>query len=317
MFPRGFLRSLPISLGGIALSFASLGSLAQDVSALKAACVTVSVLLLVLLAARCVRHPSLLRQDLAHRINAGVAGTVPMTLFVLSGYLNPASPQAAFALWAIAFAAALFLAGNFFVRFIARESWRELTPASFVALIGPLLCVMTGAGFPVGGLIEGVFRVVIVVTFALVPVVIVRYATNAPAAEPLRPLLCIFAAPPSMCLVNWLALGARPGAEVLAGVWAVCLGFWAFGFAAALRCAPRPFQPSFSAMTFPLVIAATATRAVAACLPSGLLAQAVGAVGWLQLAAAVALTLYVTARFAAFVARESRMRQGSERHGRT
>ena len=304
MYPRGFLRSLPIALGGIALSLASLGSLAEGAPAVRAACGTAAVALLALLAARCVRHPDLLRQDLSHRINAGVAGTVPMALFVLSDYLLPASYAAAFGLWIAAFACAAFLAGNFFVRFIVRESWRELTPASFVPLIGPLLCVMTGAACPVAGLLDVVFLIIIVVTFVLVPVVIVRYAANAPAAEPLRPLLCIFAAPPSMCLANWLALGARPDAVALLGVWAVCLAFWVFGFAVALRCVRMPFQPSFSAMTFPFVISASATRFVAACLPAGPVAQAVSAVGWLQLAAAVGLTCYVAVRFVVFVVRQ-------------
>jgi exfoliative toxin A/B len=304
MYPRGFLNSLPIALGGIALSFASLGSLAEGVPAAKATCGTVAVALLALLAARCVRHPDLLRQDLSHRINAGVAGTVPMALFVLSDYLFPASYAAAFGLWIVAFACSVFLAGNFFVRFIVRESWRELTPASFVPLIGPLLCAMTGAAFPVAGLLDVVFRVILVVTFVLMPVVAVRYATNAPTVESLRPLLCIFAAPPSMCLANWLALGARPGMAELAGVWAVCLALWVFGFAVALRCVRMPFQPSFSAMTFPFVISASATRLVAACLPAGLAAQTVAAMGWLQLVVAVGLTCYVTVRFVAFVMRQ-------------
>ncbi|MEE8722922.1 MAG: hypothetical protein SOI38_08115 [Eggerthellaceae bacterium] len=266
-------------MGGIALSFASLGSLAGGLPAVRCACGAVAAALLILLAVRCVRQPDLVRQDLSHRINAGVAGTVPMALFVLSTYLEPASYGAAFGLWTVAFAAALFLAGNFLVRFIVKASWRELTPASFVPLIGPLLCVMTGVGYPLGGLLGVVFHVVLAITFVLMPVVILRYATNAPAADSLRPLLCIFAAPPSMCLANWLALGAHPDAPVLVGVWGLCLAFWVFALVVAVRCVRLPFMPSFSAMTFPFVISAAATRSVAACLQGAALGSAGGAAG--------------------------------------
>ena len=114
--------------------------------------------------------------------------------------------------------------------------------------------------------------------------------------------MCIYAAPPSMCLAAYLSCAADPSPELSCVLFAIACPFYLAGLAALLACVRLPFYPTYAAMTFPFVIPATATAKFAA------LSQAtpIATVADMQLVIAAAATLYVLVRYAAFLAKASR-----------
>lgn len=304
------VKHVPIPLCGVMLSFASLGTLfSRAAPVLSVLCGIVAVALLVLVVAKIIAFPNLIAADLGNRVLAGVAATFPMALMSLSVYVLPFSTQVAFAIWIFSVVVHLALIVNFVVRFVARGSLVDLTPACFVALVGLVLAALTGGAYPVRGFLAALFWVELAVTAVCLVAVTVRCRRFPPNDQVLRPLLCIYTAPPSMCLACGLAVYPAMPFGVLLAAYAACCGFYLFAFAIMTQCLRTPFTPGFASLTFPFVISATASIKAAAALASfPVAATAVLGIGYVQVAIASGLALYVLARFAGFLASFARQR---------
>ncbi|MDE6936917.1 MAG: C4-dicarboxylate ABC transporter, partial [Lachnospiraceae bacterium] len=118
---KDIIKKVPIPLCGVMLGTAALGNLLQSYSeGIRYACGIVAGLLLVLVLLKLCLFPGMVKEDMKNPIMASVAGTFPMSLMLLSGYVKPFIGKAAYYTWLSAIALHLALIVYFTLKFITK-----------------------------------------------------------------------------------------------------------------------------------------------------------------------------------------------------
>ena len=295
---RRVVERVPIPFCGVALAVAALGPLLETRAAWAwLFCGALSCFMMVLAIAKIALSPHAVAADLGSPVLAGVAGTFPMALLNLSTYLARLLWVAGFALWVVSLALFAVLIARFTVKFARGARINDLTPAYFVIYVGALAASTTAPtfGMQAPGLVLA--EVGLAVAVALVVLVTMRVARS-PLPEPLKPMMCIYAAPPSMCLAAYLSCVGSPSMTFAVVVYALSCAFYLFGLANLAACLRLRFYPTYAAMTFPFVIAAAASLKFASLVPS---VPVVAVIASAQIAIACLATLYVLVRYTLFL----------------
>ena len=252
------IKKVPIPTAGVALGLAALGNLLQPYSNMaRGLCGTLSLALVLLLLAKIVRHPDMIRADFKNSILASVSATLLMAIMQLSTYLAPATLWGSFALWAMAIGLHLSLMAWFTARFIRRFQLKEVFPTYFICYVGIIVASATSPTYGAEALGHGLFWFGFACYLVLLGVITYRYAKHE-VPEGARPLFCIYTAPMSLSLVGYLATAADPNPLMVAIMLVLAQAFLVLVLAQLPKFLALPFYPSYAAMTFPFVITATA-----------------------------------------------------------
>ncbi len=252
------IRKVPIPAAGVALGLAALGNLLQPISdGVRLACGVLALFMVLLVLAKAILFPRMIKDDFRNPILASVSATLFMALMQLSGYLAPYAFAPALAIWASAVCAHLSLMGWFTWRFLRNFKLDQVFPTYFICYVGIIVASVTS---PLFGL-EALGNVLFWLGFACYPVMLVivtwRYLTH-PVPVAARPLFCIYSAPASLSIAGYLAVTPEPNVAFVSALLIVAQAF----FLVVALCLPKlvssEFFPSFAAMTFPFVITATA-----------------------------------------------------------
>jgi len=256
-----FIRRIPIPMAALALGLASLGNLLLPYSpALRAACGVVAAAVVLLIVARIAFDFSGVRAELKSPATLAVLPALFMALMLLATYLKPYAAGPAKVLWMGALAMQLVVVGVFAVRLVGTFTLTQVIPGWFLVFVGFAVASVTSPAFgalPVGRILlyAGLLGYV-----GILPVIVYRMVKVGALPEPALPTVAIFAAPPSLCLVAYLAVTEAKQAVVVYAL----LGVAAVSVMYVLSCLPRvfktSFQPSYGALTFPFVISATALK---------------------------------------------------------
>ena len=255
---RDIIKKVPIPTAGVALALTALGNLLQPAyEGIHILCGVLALALVVLLAAKVILFPQLIRDDLHNSIMASVSGTVFMTFMQFSAYLAPVAYVPAFALWIAAVVGHLVLIAWFTTRFFGDFKLHEVFPTYFICYVGIGVASATSPTFGMQQTGHLLFWFGFICYVALLGLITYRYAKHE-APEAARPLFCIYTAPMSLSIVGYLATAARPSVVFVS----VLLVLAQLLFAVVLWRLPKllrlKFYPSYAAMTFPFVITATA-----------------------------------------------------------
>lgn len=255
-----FIKRIPTPFCGVILSIASLGLLLEPyVAAFLPACGIIAGLLLFCYLVRCALFPREVINELENPVISGVAGTFPSIFIVLSVYLARIQWHLGFVFWLIGIAIFAVLIVRFTIKFAIKAKLADLTPAYFVIYIPILLAAITAPNFGTEAFGRVLFWVVFIVWIALFVLVSIRLFTKEPLPKPLLPLLCIYAAPMSMCLAAYISCFPNPNETFVTVIHISAFVLTIAGFMALLVCLRLPFTPSYAAMTFPFVISAQTT----------------------------------------------------------
>ena len=97
---RATIQKIPVPLSGVMLGWAALGNLLQSYSeGLRLFCGGVSFVLLLLLLAKLILFPGMIKEELKNPAIMGVSATFPMGLMLLSVYAKPFIGPAAMVIW--------------------------------------------------------------------------------------------------------------------------------------------------------------------------------------------------------------------------
>ena len=252
------IKKVPIPTAGVALGLAALGNLLQPYSDMaRGLCGALSLALVLLLLAKIVRHPDMIRADFKNPILASVSATLLMAIMQLSTYLAPATLWGGFALWAMAIGLHLSLMAWFTARFIRRFQLKEVFPTYFICYVGIIVASATSPTYGAEALGYGLFWFGFACYLVLLGVITYRYAKHE-VPEGARPLFCIYTAPMSLSLFGKLATAADPSPLMVAVMLVLAQAFLVLVLARLPKFLALPFYPSYAAMTFPFVITATA-----------------------------------------------------------
>ena len=306
---RAFFKTVPVPCCGVALGLVALGRTLGSYGWpwVEAAFVTCSALFVSLIVAKAVLWPRVLANDLTDPVLGSVFGTFFMTFTQLSTYLIPLSHLLASAVWILAVAGHAALIAWFTLYRASQPRLSDVFTTWFVCYVGIAAGALTAPYFGFERFSMALVWFGLAAYAVLLVLVTLRYA-RCEVPKGAQPTFCIYAAPASLILATYLSCAEEPSVAFTA-VFAV-LG--QLMLLMVLTQVPRfilnGFFPSYAAMTFPFVVAATALRNAAGfwAAEGFAIGETLGVVANVEVAIACALVLFVTLRYMGFIARGAR-----------
>ncbi|CUX26023.1 TDT family transporter [Clostridium sp. C105KSO13] len=297
------IKKVPVPLSGVMLGTAALGNLLQSYSeGIRSICGIVAGLLLILLLLKLIMFPNMIKEDMKNPIMASVSGTFPMALMLLSVYVKPFIGNVALAIWFLAILLHIALIIYFTVKFIFKLQMPKVFASYYIVYVGIVTAAVTAPAYEQLSIGTAAFWFGLIVLIILLMLVTMRYIKYKDVMEPAKPLICIYAAPVSLCAAGYVQSVNPKSYGLLMGMFIVSGILYIFALIKAVGYLRLPFYPSYSAFTFPFVISAIASKQTAACLVNmGRPIPALKYVALIETIIAVILVVYTLVRFLGFI----------------
>lgn len=261
------IKKVPVPLCGVMLGFAALGNLLQSYGeGIRSVCGIVAAFLLVLVLLKLIMFPQMIKEDMNKPIMASVAGTFPMALMLLSTYVKPFIGPGAMYLWYFAIILHIVLIVYFTIKFILKLQLPKVFASYYIVYVGIAVAAVTAPAYEKTGIGTAAFWFGFVTLVALLFLVTIRYVKCPNVPEPAQPLICIYAAPTSLCIAGYVQSVTPKSKTFLLAMLAVATVIYLFALVKAIGYLKLKFYPSYAAFTFPFVISAIATKQTMACL---------------------------------------------------
>lgn len=300
---KDIIKKVPIPLCGVMLGTAALGNLLQSYSeGIRYVCGIVAGLLLVLVLLKLCLFPGMVKEDMKNPIMASVAGTFPMSLMLLSGYVKPFIGKAAYYTWLSAIALHLALIVYFTLKFITKLQMPKVFASYYIVYVGIVAASVTAPAFESLAIGSAAFWFGFFSLIVLLVLVTIRYVKYKEVPDPAKPLICIYAAPTSLCIAGYVQSVTPKNYGLLMGMFAVAGILYIFALVKAVGYLKLPFFPSYASFTFPFVISAIASKQTMACLMN--MGRPIPALQYVVLAETViaaVFVIYTLVRFLQFI----------------
>lgn len=293
------ISKVPLPLCGVMLGTAALGNLLQGYSqGVRYICGIAAVFLLILILLKLILFPKMFVEDMRNPIMASVSGTFSMGLMILSTYLKPFIGAGAYYIWLLALALHVLLIVFFTARFILHIQMPKVFASYYIVYVGIAVAAITAPVYHKAGIGIASFWFGFVSLIVLLILVTYRYVKLGQAPEPAKPLICIYAAPASLCVAGYTqAVAVKSKTFLIVMLILACL-LYVFALVNAVRYMKLPFYPSDASFTFPFVITAIAVKQAAVCLGNmGMQVPGIQTAVLAATAIAASLVLYTYVRF--------------------
>ena len=172
----------------------------------------------------------------------------------------------------------------------------------YIVYVGIAVAAVTAPAYEQLGIGSVAFWFGFVTLVGLLVLVTIRYVKCPNVPEPAQPLICIYAAPTSLCIAGYVQSVTPKSKTFLLAMLAVATVIYIFALVKAIGYLKLKFYPSYAAFTFPFVISAIATKQTMACLakmesPMPILKPVV----LIETIIAVVLVVYTFIRFMGFI----------------
>ena len=297
---KNVIQKVSIPVCGVMLGTAALGNLLQSYSeGIRYVCGAFSAFLLVLVLLKLILFPGKVKEDMGNPIMASVAGTFPMSLMILSTYVKPFIGQVSFYIWALAIALHLALIIYFTVKFILKLQMSKVFASYYIVYVGIAVAAITAPAYEKPAVGSAAFWFGFVTLIILLVLVTYRYLNFKEIPEPARALVCIYAAPASLCIAGYVQSVTPKSKGFLLGMFVAATLLYLFALVKAVSFLKLPFYPSMAAFTFPFVISAIAAKQTMACLAN--MGSPVPALRIIVLAETVIAVLFVVYTYVRFM----------------
>lgn len=159
----------------------------------------------------------------------------------------------------------LFVIGNlvlityYCLNFVIKFSWENVYPSWTVLLVGIAMSTFTAPASQAFLFGKIVFWICLVITFLLFPILYIKtYKIGLP--EAVKPNISTICAPLSLLLAGYLSSFQTPQEAMVIFLLVTSQAMYFFVLVQLPKLLRRPFNPGFSAFTFPYVISATSLR---------------------------------------------------------
>ena len=261
------IKKVPIPLCGVMLGLAALGNLLQSYSeGIRYFCGILAAFLLVLVLLKLIMFPQMIKEDMKNPIMASVSGTFPMALMLLSVYVKPFIGKGAYYIWLLAVCLHIILIIYFTAKFLLKLQMPKVFASYYIVYVGIVVASVTAPAYEKTGSIGTyAFWFGFVTLILLLILVTYRYIKFKEVPDPAKPLICIYAAPTSLCIAGYVQSVTPKSYTFLIGMLVVATVIYLFALIKAVTYLKMPFYPSYAAFTFPFVISAIASKQTMAC----------------------------------------------------
>ena len=300
---KDIIKKVPIPLCGVMLGLAALGNLLQSYGeGIRSVCGIVAAFLLILVLLKLIMFPQMIKEDMQNPIMASVSGTFPMALMLLSIYVKPFIGPAAMYIWYFAILLHIVLIVYFTVKFILKLQLPKVFASYYIVYVGIAVAAVTAPAYEKTGIGSIAFWFGFVTLILLLVLVTIRYVKCPQVPEPAQPLICIYAAPTSLCIAGYVQSVMPKSRGFLLAMLAVATVLYIFSLVKAIGYLKLKFYPSYAAFTFPFVISAIATKQTMACLANmGTPMPVLQYVVLVETVIAVVFVVYTLIRFLGFI----------------
>lgn len=297
------IQNLPIPIIGLAFGICTLGWNIELFYALggylQVTTSIIAALMISLVSLKLILSNNSLWQSQSDPAIGPILSTIPMTMMVIS--TNFTLDIASYLWGAGLFIHALILA-SFMISRALHFNLAQVSPAWFIPTIGLAIAPVTNPHENQLLLNQLILLFCSCAYFLLLPLVAYRLIKLGALPPPNRPAMALFAAPPNLCLVGYLALIPNPSMDYLYALIGLAMVMTLFSYYNIFKQAANSFFPSIGAFTFPLVIGAAAMRNCAAFfeLQLGYTGQIISFFNTLavfQICVAASVTLFVCWRY--------------------
>ena len=299
---NGLVKKVPMPMAGLMLALAAAGNLVQSYGEIYRNIFGVlSAILLVLLVAKIIKYPNIVKEELKNPVVASVFPTLTMGIMLLATYIKPLSANVAFAIWALAVLGHIVLMIKFTMDYIVKLDIKKVFPSWFIVYVGIVVASVTAPAFEMQALGRIFFWLGIISYFLLLPIVLKKVKLGT-IPEPALPTLAIFAAPVALCLAGYMNSFASKNMVIVWGLVILSQLSYIFVLSQLPKFLKLKFYPSFSGLTFPLVISAISIK-----LTNGFLANSGQAVPMLKNVVkieeiiAIVIVVYVLLKYIQFL----------------
>ncbi len=297
------IKRVPIPLCGVMLGLAALGNLLQSYSeGIRYVCGIAAGLLLILILLKLILFPAAIKEDMKNPIMASVSGTFSMALMLLSTYVKPLIGPAAYYIWLFAIALHVVLIIYFTVKFIVKLQMPKVFASYYIVYVGIAVAAITAPAYEKLSIGSAAFWFGFVSLLVLLVLVTVRYIKYTEIPDPAKPLICIYAAPTSLCIAGYVQSVMPKSYGMLMAMFVLASVLYVFALVKAIGYFKLPFFPSYASFTFPFVISAIASKQTMACLAN--MERPVPALKYVVLIEtiiAAVFVLYTLVRFLQFI----------------
>lgn len=260
------IKKVPVPLCGVMLGLAALGNLLQSYSeGIRYVCGVFAAFLLVLVLLKLIMFPQMIKEDMKNPIMASVAGTFPMALMLLSTYVKPFIGKWAYYIWIFAIVLHVILIVYFTVKFIAKLQIPKVFASYFIVYVGIVVASVTAPAYEKTSIGTAAFWFGFVTLVLLLILVTYRYVKFKEVPDPAKPLICIYAAPTSLCIAGYIQSVTPKSYGFILVMLVVATVIYIFALVKAAEYLKMSFYPSYAAFTFPFVISAIASKQTMAC----------------------------------------------------
>ncbi|MCI6061254.1 MAG: TDT family transporter [Dorea sp.] len=300
---KDIIKKVPIPLCGVMLGLVALGNLLQSYGeGIRSVCGIVAAFLLILVLLKLIMFPQMIKEDMQNPIMASVSGTFPMALMLLSTYVKPFIGPAAMYIWYFAILLHIVLIVYFTVKFILKLQLPKVFASYYIVYVGIAVAAVTAPAYEKTGIGSIAFWFGFVTLILLLVLVTIRYVKCPQVPEPAQPLICIYAAPTSLCIAGYVQSVMPKSRGFLLAMLAVATVLYIFSLVKAIGYLKLKFYPSYAAFTFPFVISAIATKQTMACLANmGTPMPVLQYVVLVETVIAVVFVVYTLIRFLGFI----------------
>ena len=264
---KDIIKKVPIPLCGVMLGTAALGNLLQSYGeGIRNVCGIFATFLLILVLLKLIMFPGMIKEDMGNPIMASVSGTFTMALMILSTYVKPYIGQAAYIIWLLAIILHIVLIVYFTVKFVVKLQMPKVFASYYIVYVGIVVAAVTAPAYEQLGIGAATFWFGFVTLILLLVLVTYRYVKFKEVPNPAKPLICIYAAPTSLCIAGYVQSVTSKSYGFLMGMFVVATVIYIFALVKAVGYLKLPFFPSYAAFTFPFVISAIASKQTMACV---------------------------------------------------
>jgi len=297
------IKKVPIPMAGLMLALAATGNLVLSYgNTYRNIFGILSTAVLLLLVAKIILEPKAISEGFENPVVASVTPTLSMGIMLLSTYLKPYAPSAAYGIWLFALALHAMLIIYFTKKYISSFNIKKVFPSYFVVYVGIVVGSVTAPAYGHANWGQGIFWFGLITYLILLPIVLYRVFRIKEIPEPALPTITIFAAPASLLIAGYLNSFQQKNSAIVGFIAALAF----VSLLGVLIYLPKllmlKFYPSYSAFTFPLVISGVAMKGTNAFLlnTNNGIAALMYVVKFLE-AAAVLIVFYVLIRYIMFL----------------
>jgi len=289
---------MPPSVCGLALGFATLGSLLAPYGAiLKYLCGCAAFILIAVFTVKVLADLNGYKKEFENPIALSVLPTYPMTLMLLAAFVKPAVAGIAFYVWLLGILLHFVIFAVFMFRYVREFALASVFPSWFIPAVGIVTVSITAPAFEMRMFGQAMFYIGFALYWVVLILVLSRLLKARIIPEPALPTFAIFAAPMSICLVGYLSCFEQQSLSFVLFMLAISsASYLAVLLMLTMKLLWLKFHPTFAAFTFPLVISASAFIMAGSFLTSSGI-DVPAFVSVVPLAVAIVLVAYVFVRY--------------------